>query len=214
MNTTRRRKGRISRITRKNYVSKLKQLYPSCKHDTDYNGSSYDGHNITYGEMNYEGMKKLHMYVQKINPDLNTFIDIGSGRGKLCLYLASLRKIKKCIGIELVKSRYEDAIELKTRLSPAFADKVEYICANIFEVNIKEFLPMDANVFVWFSNLCFEQSSIDEIFEKIVNELPSGSIICCSKKTNSENNRILFIESVQIEMSWNKDSIVHIYELN
>ena len=214
MNTTKRRKGGITRATRKHFVNKLKQIYPSCKHDTNHNSESYDGHNITYGEMNYEGMKKLNMYVQKINPEINTFMDIGSGRGKLCLYLASLRKIKKCIGIELVQSRYEDALELKTRLSLAFTDKVEFICANIFDVNIKELLPSESQVFVWFSNLCFEQSKIDGIFEKIINELPSGSIICCSKKSNSENKRLLFIESVPIEMSWNKESSVHIYELD
>lgn len=214
MNTTKKRKGRITRATRKHFVNKLKKLYPSCKHDTNYDSSSYDGHNITYGEMNYEGMKKLNMYVQKINPEINTFMDIGSGRGKLCLYLASLRKINKCIGIELVKSRYEDAMELKERLSLAFADKVEFICANVFDVNIRDILPSDAKVFVWFSNLCFEQSTIDNIFEKIINELPSGSIICCSKKTNSENERIIFIESVQIEMSWKKESDVYIYKLD
>jgi SAM-dependent methyltransferase len=221
--TKRRRIGRVMRTTRKNFVSKLKSLYPSCKHDSIQNKSidSYDGHNITYGEMNYDGMKYLYTYVQTINPEINTFIDIGSGRGKLCLYLASLPKIKKCIGIELVKTRYDDAIELKSRLSPLFADKVEFICGDIFSIDLSERLingssndsGTDAKVFVWFSNLCFKQETVDDVFEKIVNELPKGSILCCSKKTISENPRITFIESVPIEMSWNKASNVHIYQI-
>jgi tRNA G46 methylase TrmB len=211
--TKRRRIGRVIRTTRKNFVSKLKSLYPSCKHDSNNDRSSYIGHNITYGEMNYDGMKVLYTYLQTINPEINTFIDIGSGRGKLCLYLASLPKIKKCIGIELVKSRCDDAIELKSRLSSAFADKVEFICGDIFSIDLSERSGTDAKVFVWFSNLCFNQETVDEVFEKIVNELPKGSILCCSKKTISENPRITFIETVPIEMSWNKESNVHIYQI-
>ena len=223
--TKRRRVNRVIRTTRKNFVSKLKSLYPSCKHDSNNDKSSYSGHSITYGEMNYDGMKVLYTYVQTINPEINTFIDIGSGRGKLCLYLASLPKIKKCIGIELVKSRCEDAIELKSRLSSAFADKVEFICGDIFSIDLSERIMngfgtgsdsdsgTDAKVFVWLSNLCFKQETVDEIFEKIVHDLPKGSILCCSKKTTSENPRITFIETVPIEMSWNKESNVHIYQI-
>lgn len=215
--TKRRRIGQTTRnvrTTRKNFVSKLKSLYPSCKHDSIQDSStSYDGHNTTYGEMNYDGMKYLYTYVQTINPEINTFIDIGSGRGKLCLYLASLQKIKKCIGIELVKTRYDDAIELKSRLSPLFANKVEFICEDIFNIDLSERSGTDAKVFVWFSNLCFKQETVDDVFEKIVNELPKGSILCCSKKTSYENPRITFIESVPIEMSWNKASNVHIYQI-
>ena len=226
--TKKKRIGRTTRnvkTTRKNFVSKLKSLYPSCKHDSNNDRSSYSGHNTTYGEMNYDGMKVLYTYVQTINPEINTFIDIGSGRGKLCLYLASLPKIKKCIGIELVKSRCDDAIELKSRLSSAFADKVEFICGDIFSIDLSERLmngsdsysdsgtTTDAKVFVWLSNLCFKQETVDEIFEKIVHELPKGSVLCCSKKTTSENPRITFIETVPIEMSWNKESNVHIYQI-
>jgi len=219
VNKTKRKKGKMMRTTRKNFVSKLKTLYPSCKHDTTSRSAvSYDGHSTTYGEMNYEGMKLLYKYVQNINPEINTFVDIGSGRGKLCLYLASLQKIHKCIGIELVKARCDDAIELKSRLSPLFADKVEFICADIFDVDLSERLlnnkaKTEVKVFVWFSNLCFKQETVDDVFEKIVKELPEGSVLCCSKKTNSENPRITFIESVPIEMSWNKKSNVHIYQI-
>ena len=212
MHTTRKRiekRGQI-RMSRKNYVSKLKDLYPVCVHD---GMPSYDGHNITYGEMDYKGMQKLNAHVQQLNPDINTFMDIGSGRGKLCLYLASLKKIIKSIGIELVKSRCDDANKLKAQLANTYANKVEFICANILDVSLKDYLPINATVFIWFSNLCFNQDTINDIFEKIVDEIPAGSIICCSKQTDMQHNKLQFIESIPIEMSWQKNSTVSIYKI-
>jgi hydroxymethylpyrimidine pyrophosphatase-like HAD family hydrolase len=208
-----RKRHRRARVTRKNYLGDLRTNYPSCKHDCGHIAHNYDGHKITYGEMNYEGMQKLYSYAQKLNPHINTFIDIGSGRGKLCLYLASARKIKKAIGLELVKERHDDAVILKDKLAQEFANKVKFINANILDVSIRDELLPNSEVFVWFSNLCFDQSITDQIFQKLTEELPDNSVVCCSKKPMSENENFQFIDSISIEMSWTKLSTVYVYKI-
>jgi hypothetical protein len=191
------------------YISLLKNIYPSCKFDSGKdNYSLYENHNITYGEMEYVGIDKLYNHVINLIPKCNFFIDIGSGRGKICMYMASKPKISKVLAIELVKERHDDAEDLKGKLKKyIFTNKVELINENIFNVNLKNNL----NCFVWFSNLCFDSSNNNEVFKKLKNELPKGSIICCSKKFDNFEP----LETIDIQMSWykNKESTVYIYRL-
>jgi hypothetical protein len=196
---TKRRRG--FRTTRKQFLDQLKIKYPNCKYDVNRDSHLYVGHDIVYGEMEYSGIQKLYNHLKKYNID--TFIDVGSGRGKLCMYMAAQPKIKYVMGVELVKERHDDAMKLKSELPEEISKKVELLNKNILDVDLK----LEGCVFVWFSNLCFHKSITDTIFKKL-QELPKGSIICCSKKPNDNN-----VESIVIEMSWSKTSEVFIYIL-
>jgi cyclopropane fatty-acyl-phospholipid synthase-like methyltransferase len=205
------------RTTKKQYLAQLKTRYPACKHDEDRSDRDlYTGHDITYGEMEYTGIEALYKHlVKKYNSNINAFIDVGSGRGKLCMYMAGHPKIKHVLGIELVKQRHDDALHLKDLLAKEYAKKVELVNENVLAVDFETF--REANVFVWFSNLCFDQSTTNSIFHKLYEELPKGTILCCSKvfDTKNEINRTKeyeYIESIPIEMSWTKSSNVYIYK--
>lgn len=206
-------KKRRNNRTRKNYVTDLKNKYPSCKFDDnkskeDY--SKYAEHKITYGEMDYDGIQQLYSFItKKYNPKINCFIDIGSGRGKLCMFMASQPKITNVLGIELFEQRHNDAEKLKETLDSEYANKVELINNDAFKVDLTKYNKY--NVFIWFSNLCFDQEATNKIFEKLNSELPKGTIICCSKKTDNIN--FTQIDSIAIPMSWNKSSQVSIYQL-
>ena len=214
--TTRRNKKR-QRTTRKQYLAKLQSSYPSCKHDQDRSDRHlYTGNDITYGEMEYTGIDALYKHIaKKYDSKINAFIDVGSGRGKLCMYMAAQPKIKEVLGIELVKQRHDDAVHLRDLLAKEYSTKVELLNKNIFEVDLRHF--REAHVFVWFSNLCFDQSITNRIFHKLYEELPKGSIICCSKIFHNEDemdnsNEYEYIESIPIKMSWTTSSDVYIYK--
>jgi tRNA G46 methylase TrmB len=123
--------------TKKIYINKLKNLYPKCKFDKNLDDYSlYSGNNITYGEMEYEGIKLLYSYINKnYNNKINSFIDVGSGRGKLCMYMAAQPKIKYVLGIELVKQRHDDAEILKTEIDHEYASKVTLLNTNVHTFN-------------------------------------------------------------------------------
>jgi tRNA G46 methylase TrmB len=202
---------RSQRITRKKHISKLKQLYPMCKHDhntDDY--SLYEGHKITYGEMEYKGIDQLYKYITKhYNSDINCFIDIGSGRGKLCMYMAAQPKIIDVLGVELVKQRHNDAEILKSELKNEYSSKVILLNKNVLEIDFEKY--KNSQIFIWFSNLCFEQSITNVIFQKLMSELPKGTIICCSNTPNSGIGE--FLQNISVPMSWSKSSNVYIYTL-
>lgn len=236
MYNTRKKNRKNHRITKRKFIYQLKSLYPSCKFDKNINRSIYDNHKITYGEMEYEGMEELYNYVRnKYNSNLDTFIDVGSGRGKLCMFMAAQKNIDKSIGIELVKERYEDAQLLQKELIEYqetgktsqmthsklcrggkrgekidYAKKVTLLNQNILDIDLKNYVSPDSDVFVWFSNLCFEQNTTNDIFQKINNELPNNSIVCCSKMPNPTVG--IFLNKIQIPMSWSKNSEVYIYK--
>lgn len=201
---------------RKNYVDNLMNFYPTCQHDGSTEiEKEYDGHKVTYGEMDYDGIKELYDIVKSMNKKINTFIDVGSGRGKLCFFMASYAEIEKSIGIELVTKRHNDALDLKSRLEkatswwdlPNISGKIEFINSDILNVDLD--LPDRPQLFIWFSNLCFNENVNNDIFLKFEKELPEGSILCCSKRSDVVG--LKFVKSVPIDMSWGKANNVYIY---
>ncbi|MCJ7801685.1 MAG: hypothetical protein MUP82_04940 [Candidatus Marinimicrobia bacterium] len=204
---------RRQNVTRKQHIEKLKQLYPVCKHDggsIDHN--LYQGHKITYGEMEYTGIQQLYTYLSEhYNSKINSFIDIGSGRGKLCMYMAAQPKIKHVLGVELVKQRHDDAEVLKSQLQSSYAEKVVLLNKNVLELDFSNYA--NRQIFVWFSNLCFDQTTTNDIFIKLKTDLPAGTLICCSKTPEAGAGIGESLGSVVIPMSWSQTSAVYVYKL-
>jgi 16S rRNA A1518/A1519 N6-dimethyltransferase RsmA/KsgA/DIM1 with predicted DNA glycosylase/AP lyase activity len=159
--------------------------------------------------MEYDGIEQLYTRLLKTNANIDCFIDIGSGRGKLCFYMAAKPKIKHVLGVELVEERHNDATILKSELKTEYSKKVELFNSNIFDIDLTK--HPGKTPFIWFSNLCFDQSITDKIFDKLTTELPEGSFICCSK--NPENTNMKKLDQIQIPMSWSTTSNVYIYQI-
>jgi hypothetical protein len=119
--------------------------------------------------------------------------------------MAAQPKISRVVGIELVKERHEDALQLQNDLKSEFSNKITLFHKNVLEVSMEEYKQYKN--FIWFSNLCFTDTLTHEIVQKL-QELP-GSILCCSKQLNLGK----FITSITIPMSWCASSTVYIYEL-
>lgn len=213
------RKSRKSQPSGSRYIESLKKWYPFCKKDETDCSQDYPEHKITYGEMTYEGIEKLYTYVTTLpeSSQYHGFLDIGSGRGKLCLYMSAKPNIDPSVGIELVKVRYDESLILQSRLeriSPKIARKVRFIHSDIFDVDLHEIFPkLDQPIFIWMSNLCFEKEITREILNKIVNELPSRTVICFSKEPDETPEQLEKITVLQIPMSWNDTSNVNIYRI-
>ena len=84
----------------------------------------------------------------------------------------------------------------------------------IFDVNLKEVFPQkNSPIFIWMSNLCFDKNITQEIMNKIVNELPSKTVICFSKEPDEIPEQLEKITTITIPMSWNETSNVNIYRI-
>jgi hypothetical protein len=192
------------------YRKKLFELYPSTMHDSGLD-KDYSGHKITYGEMDYSGIDQIIKNFP--SKTFTSFLDIGSGRGKLCLYIACEPSIVKSIGIELVTPRHQDALNLKERLSdhPTITEKVRFINQDFLTCELNEFA--NTTPLVWISNLCFDPELTNRVFNKLINQMPTGTIIACSKQYSGNNSSLKNLESIQVKMSWTESSQVHLYKL-
>ncbi len=206
------------------YIFELKKLYPECVHDTsslkDAEKYSKNGYATTYGEMDYRAIEKYNDLFNK-DGNIDYFIDFGSGRGKLPLFMADKVKIKS-IGIELVTERHEDAVKLKNTLEKNFSkitNKVELINGDMFKylegINKDTF---KTPVLIWISNLCFGEEITARLFNKLIEKMPSGSIIGSSKVPNKIPDGLVPVNfekdnKVEVQMSWSKTSNIYIYKI-
>jgi len=200
----------------------LFSLYPECKFDrgiVDYN--DYPDDNVTYGEMEYNGIDQLYDYVMSLEKkDSNqeqkyAFIDIGAGRGKICIYMASKPNITQSNGIELVKLRHIDSISLlqsfskRKRFRP-FLSKINFYNENMFHFNFRDSLQDPSQkCFIWINDLCFELETINKLFIKLSEDLEPNSIISCNKMPAIDqapfSKHFKLINTLSIPMSWNKN---------
>lgn len=200
-------KKRYLELKNKNFFDEVKKIYPKTQFDKDKN-ADYTGHKITYGELSYEGLEEIFKH---FNNNFDTFIDIGSGRGKLCLYASGYPNIYKSVGIELVKERHNDAISLKEKLNNfPNVKKVQFINDDMFKIKINSFVNNN-KVLIWISNLCFDDELNNKLFNKLTTEMPNGVIIACSKKP--ENIKLEFLGSIDVKMSWSEKSPVYLLKI-
>lgn len=206
------------------YITELKKLYPECVHDgknlieaEKYHKSGYA---TTYGEMDYPAIEKYNSLFNK-EGNIDYFIDFGSGRGKLPLFMADKVK-KRSIGIELVTERHNDAVKLKNDLSKNFSEitkNVELINDDMFEyLKSIEKSSFGSPVLIWISNLCFGEDITARLFNKLIEKLPSGSIIGSSKIPNNIPNGLEPVNledgnKITVQMSWSKNSNIYIYKI-
>ena len=201
-------------------IAELKKLYPTCQYDNNILTTNYIGHKITYGEMKYEGLDILIQFLNDNN--YTSFIDIGSGRGKLCIYMLKYPNIQKSIGIEIVTERHEDAVNLKTNLkknlmenpniNTNLLDNVIFLNENILDVKLLDHINDTDIPLIWFSNLCFDKTKNDEVYNKLIIDLPNETIICSSQEPTLTNN-LEKIGTIPITMSWGLNSNVYCYKI-
>jgi hypothetical protein len=194
-------------------MNRLKELYPKVQFDKNTTGKSSE---LTYGEMEYDGIEKLNNKYGKPN-NLDVFIDIGSGRGKLCIYAACQDNINKSIGIEIVEERHQDAINLLNKLcqefpkNTNFRNKIEFMNKDILNASNILNNYISNPPLVWVSNLCFNEDTNKKVFDQLVEIMPNNSIIGCSKEP--QTNNLTLLEKMDVPMSWNPNSQIYVYKI-
>jgi hypothetical protein len=195
---------------KRDYAEAVRRLYPRIRRDRGDHTGEYPGHKITYGELEYAGIDHLWGHLDR---PFDAFLDVGSGRGKLVFYMSAKPPIRRSVGIEFVRERHQDAAAMLKRLPKAMQEKVVLKQGDVADMNVAALFPGCRTVFVWFSNLCFEASATDRIFDKLCHELPAGSVIALSKEPTTVKKKAKKLGDVHAAMSWNASSQVHLYEV-
>ena len=136
----------------------------NSKNISSYNSSYF------YGEADINDLYKIintiiHEYYDVENESSLSFIDIGSGTGKLILYLYE-HSMLNIVGIEIIKHRYSKSLEL-----------LEQINKKINKINYPEFIYDDfKNIYfgnydiLYCCNLVFSDEDNNILYNKLLNE--------------------------------------------
>lgn len=161
-----------------------------------------------YGEITEKGTRELFNYLRnnKLVTGSWSFVDVGSGFGKMVFHAALEKDIVKSTGIEVLESKYEVAQRNFKSLIEKFPkfpkEKIDLI--NKSSDKLKE---LNYSV-VFHNSIAWNRESIMHL-----NTISPNSIHVTTKSIRGiDDSRIEKIEILELEFSWNKhDKLTPVY---
>ncbi len=145
----------------KRFFYKIEDLYFEKKYGLDLGGVIYNYnldainsesllHATAYQAVWNRNVNELICEAEKLGANFENFIDIGSGKGKACLYAYKLNRFKKIIGVEFSNSLTEIANNNKMKMN---ANEINFILGDAREYHLPKehnlifmFNPFDGNI--------------------------------------------------------------------
>lgn len=169
-------------------MSLLDQIYKVSCYDKDFkNKTIYDDTigSPVYGEIKQEGTNSLINYFKEYFNENTIFYDLGCGLGKMVFHVGLL-DIKKSVGIEYSKERYNGCKYIQTNYCPSNKN-IEFYNKSFLEHDYS-----DATI-IYVDNTCFNE----DINLKIYKNIPKGCLFIfknfirgITEKKNIERNLV------------------------
>ena len=157
----------------------------------DYNISSF-----LYGEANYNSIYEI---IKKYYFEDCKFVDIGSGCGKIVIYLVNNLNIF-ADGIEIDQNRYNKSLNLLDKFN--LYDKIDFFNQDFQNIYFGNY------DILYCCNLVFTDEDNKKLYKKIVNEFNGIFLLF------DFNNQLkkYFLEEVKIKTSWNKGQTIFVFK--
>ena len=139
---------------------------------------------FVYGEIRKAGVETIYKEISEYD-GLDTFVDVGSGTGKICLHMSMISNFENIVGIEIVTERHLYAIELQQNLGRDF-DNVTFLNDDILKIEFER------PCVVFTNDVCFA----NQLTKIIWDSLPVGShFISCKNLGNS-------VKEIYLDVTW------------
>jgi len=139
---------------------------------------------FVYGEIRKAGVETIYKEISEYS-GLDTFVDVGSGTGKICLHMSMISNFENIVGIEIVTERHLYAIELQQNLGRDF-DNVTFLNDDILKIEFER------PCVVFTNDVCFP----NQLTKIIWDSLPVGShFISCKNLGNS-------VKEIYLDVTW------------
>ena len=156
------------------------ELYDLISERKEINSDS----KFVYGEIRKAGVETIYKEISEYD-GLDTFVDVGSGTGKICLHMSMISNFENIVGIEIVTGRHLYAIELQQNLGRDF-DNVTFLNDDILKIEFER------PCVVFTNDVCFP----NQLTKIIWNSLPVGShFISCKNLGNS-------VKEINLNVTW------------
>ncbi len=171
-----------------------------------------NGKGAVYGEMIPEGM---NIILDGLNlSEEDTFIDLGSGVGKVVIQVALSRPALKVKGIELSKERFSSSISAKDFIKKfmlheekkLWEDKVEFIHGDILKEQMRDVTC------AFMCSTCFSDNVIDQCAYRLLESPKLRLIATLSRFSDECEEKFDIVKHVMIPTSWSNSSKVFFYK--
>ena len=162
--------------------------------------------NATYGTITPKGVEKLINHLNIDNSD--TFLDLGSGIGNVVVQFALNSNVEKALGVEYVKSRYNQSINYVNEFRKEFANEFNNTQVEIQNKDINNF-NINSSSIIFTCSTCFPKELMQVIKNKCENN-PNLKYFITQKKLDGDTS-LKYVGNVVVECSWNKNCAHHIY---
>ncbi len=161
----------------------------------------------TYGEITYEGREML---IKDLKPrKKDKFADLGAGNGKFPMHMLLRTPVKESIGVELSKTRFEQAQSAKKALEKekkyTGKRKLEY-----FNDDIASF-DLSGVTIAYMSSTCFSDDLMQKMTDKLA-ALKKGLRVLTLRQL-SPNPKFKLEKEYKVPMTWSNDVTVYLYKL-
>jgi hypothetical protein len=159
-----------------------------------------------YGELSAGGLRKLLRYLQLSGRDV--FYDLGCGVGKLVAQVAAETPARKCVGIEIARSRWLHARFVADRLGGQ-----GLIRARHFELRNENFLDSDlADATVLYTcSTCFSARLMNRLARKIVTL--NRRLTLVTFKQIPRRRRFELAGTLDLQTSWRTRCTAYVYRV-
>jgi Histone methylation protein DOT1 len=160
----------------------------------------------TYGEIMPTATDRLVEHLRMRADDV--FYDLGSGVGKVVLQVAMRAKIRRCVGLELVRSRHRIARRMLEQVRATGlmrAKECELRCADFMRA------PMGDATVLYSCSTAFSTPFMNQLAARLA-QLPTG-VRWVSTQDIDDNPWWVLEDVLRLDMSWRRRSHVHAYRL-
>lgn len=200
-------------------VSVLKNIYKDGKtgfgYETVPDNCQVDSQNMQYGEINYAGMEHLYAALQVVPGDV--FYDLGSGTGKLVLYVALKGQVARSVGIEVGEKRHASAQQACERFKTfenqeanggsVVKDRCAPVEMLLQDISRRRFDDVTVAVLC---NVCFDMSLQRRTLNNLLKCSSLRRLICA---TPLIDNRLQLKTTIKVPCSWAKISSWQVYDV-
>ncbi len=157
-----------------------------------------------YGEITVTSTQKLFEKLKVTKQDV--LYDLGSGVGKVILCAGLFTPIKKAVGVELSKFRYEDAMLALDRAKDFdhnVNDKCRFLNSNIMDIDLK---PASL---VYTCSTAFSVDFMRKLAARLADFTHDFRLVSLQSLPHEKHFELT--EIVRLDMSWQRQTPVHIY---
>lgn len=160
----------------------------------------------TYGEIMPTATDQLIEHLRLGGDDV--FYDLGSGVGKVVLHVAMRVAIRRCVGVELARSRHRIARRMLEEVRATGllrAGECELRCADFMRA------PLGDATVVYTCSTAFSTAFMNELAARLA-RLTTG-IRWVSTQDVDENPWFVLEDELRLDMSWRRRTHVYVYRL-